>query len=226
MAAGSDPGAGHPDGGAVLRPGRKAPRAVRSKAGRVAAGGVAACLVAGAGLAGAQAATTSSAQIIHTIYACQYPGSYLRMVSAHATCKGGVKVAWNVVGPQGPQGWPGPQDAQGPQGAKGDTGAQGPQGAKGDTGPQGPGFNGTVVHRDSVQIAPTSSGFVVVRCDPGQVVTGGGYFVQYSDLLVTENGPTPDTEGATPEGWAAFANNPSANPWRLTVYVICGVLTS
>lgn len=56
-----------------------------------------------------------------------------------------------MVGPQGPQGIPGPAGAQGvagvqgPAGAKGatgNTGPQGPRGATGATGPQGPAGNG------------------------------------------------------------------------------------
>ncbi|MDT7042851.1 hypothetical protein [Candidatus Nitronereus thalassa] len=43
-----------------------------------------------------------------------------------------------AVGPQGPQGNPGPVGATGPQGPQGDPGPQGPQGPQGVPGPQGP----------------------------------------------------------------------------------------
>lgn len=50
-------------------------------------------------------------------------------------------VANEQIGPQGPQGIPGPRGEQGPEGPRGEPGPQGPAGPKGemgDTGSQGP----------------------------------------------------------------------------------------
>jgi hypothetical protein len=218
MATGAHPEGDHPDSGAVLHPHRRVLRAVRSKAGRVAAGGVAACLLAAGGLAAAEAATASPAQAIKKIYACQHPGSYLRMVRAHARCKGSRKVVWNVVGPRGPQG---------PAGAKGDPGATGSPGPTGPAGPPGPGISGTIVHYDDVAIPADSDGGASVSCGNGEMVTGGGYDALSSTLQVQYSYPVPGgVEGATPTDWHAAAFNSSQSSQTLRVYVVCAVPTS
>jgi hypothetical protein len=63
-------------------------------------------------------------------------GLLLRLVDANQPCRRGeVRIQWNVLGPQGPQGAIGPQGLQGVQGA---PGPQGPQGVPGVAGPIGP----------------------------------------------------------------------------------------
>jgi hypothetical protein len=75
----------------------------------------------------------ASAQVI---YACRTTTGTLYEVTAGARCPGGTTpVSWNVTGPQGPPGAPGPQ---GPAGATGPAGPIGPAGATGPAGPVGP----------------------------------------------------------------------------------------
>jgi Collagen triple helix repeat (20 copies) len=75
----------------------------------------------------------ASAQVI---YACRTTTGTLYEIAAGATCpRGTTPVSWNVTGPQGPPGAPGPQ---GPAGATGPAGPIGPAGATGPAGPIGP----------------------------------------------------------------------------------------
>jgi hypothetical protein len=68
------------------------------------------------------------------------PGSY--NVTAKGFLGGGKASDFftvvNMTGPQGPEGYTGPQGAQGPTGEKGATGEQGPAGEPGSKGDQGP----------------------------------------------------------------------------------------
>ncbi len=101
----------------------------------------------------------AEAQTPNTIYACvavahsddrdrrhddddnDGPGS-VRFVTASQACRRNEnRVSWNITGPQGPAGLPGPAGPVGPGGPAGAPGAVGPQGttgAQGATGAQGP----------------------------------------------------------------------------------------
>lgn len=106
---------------------------------------VAAAVIAAATLSGGAAvwATTSSAPSTATIWACKVNVTGLvRVVDGPGQCSNRYEtpLSWNVVGPKGATGAPGPAGAKGAtgsQGPKGDKGATGATGAKGDTGATG-----------------------------------------------------------------------------------------
>lgn len=63
----------------------------------------------------------------------------VRIIGPNDTCRRNeTLITWNITGPQGPKGDPGPQGVPGPAGPQGLPGAQGLQGPKGDVGPIGP----------------------------------------------------------------------------------------
>ncbi len=104
-------------------------------------------------------------------------------------------------GDTGPQGIPGPQGPTGPQGPAGPVGATGPVGPQGPTGPQGPPGDRQIVVtvRSIVHPAGTPSE-TDVSCNPGEVLTGGGYLlggVGYAtgstfSVMLGANGPSDD----------------------------------
>jgi hypothetical protein len=201
--------------------------------------GVVAVMVAilGANLASAQATV---------YYACVNNSSgEIKMVAADAQCnRNWTKIDWNQIGPQGPagpagavgpagpagsqgeqgiqgppgeKGEPGPQGIQGPPGPKGDTGDVGPAGATGPEGPQGPAGVLRIypVHR-SYRAAPGECVSLVVYCDNGDMVTGGGFDSNYG-------GPGyvywSESRGAG-SGWlVSGCNGPEAQ--TLTVDALC-----
>lgn len=72
----------------------------------------------------------------NVVYACASPIGQLRQVDCPAACRPNeTAVEWNIVGPEGEAGPPGPI---GPQGEVGSPGPQGPAGPQGEVGPQGP----------------------------------------------------------------------------------------
>jgi hypothetical protein len=95
-----------------------------------------AMLLVGVGI-GAGAMVGAQSNTVY--YACVNNSSgTIKMVSATATCSSNeMRVEWNQLGPQGPQGSAGLPGPQGEQGATGPQGPAGPQGPQGDVGPQG-----------------------------------------------------------------------------------------
>jgi hypothetical protein len=114
----------------------------------------------------------------------------------------------------------GPPGPAGPQGAQGETGPQGPPGATGPAstvpGPQGPmGFNGTdgaqgpegpsVLNSsrfyerfgDGDEVPPFRS---IAICDPGDSVTGGGYFTT-ANVIVLSTSPGVNEFGVGGDRW-------------------------
>lgn len=71
-------------------------------------------------------------------------------------------VQWNQVGPQGPQG---------EQGVQGEPGPQGEQGPRGERGAAGT----SATYRIDESFAGSGLVTGIVRCDEGDLVTGGGY---------------------------------------------------
>jgi hypothetical protein len=144
------------------------------------------------------------------------------------TCiKGDIAVNWNQVGPQGPQGNPGPAGPTGPQGTKGDTGPAGSQGSKGDVGPAGPqGDMGSVGPQGpagpagpqgpagpagmsglewvSVTNAKGAADFftdVTADCPDGKVVINGHFRRSDGYIGITKFEPSPLPDAGTPTSW-------------------------
>lgn len=127
---------------------------------------------------------------------------------------------WNITGPQGIQGPRGPEGPQGVQGPQGPAGAQGP------AGPQGPAGVAKFYfgHNRLVAIQPGSFGSTDARCDPGDMVTGGGYSGYHggsSALQIVNNAPIAFSDPELTYGWGLEAFNPTSQPVDLISYVIC-----
>lgn len=131
----------------------------------------------------------------------------------------GLPGADGAVGPQGP---PGPAGLPGPAGARG---AQGPAGAQGLEGPPGQGGAAvTSVRSASGTIAPGQTQSLVALCDEGQQATGGSVTVTAGSaaaFVLDGQGPQPDTDGVSPNSWAASASNGDKKSISWAVRVVC-----
>jgi len=119
----------------------------------------------------------------------------------------GAPGADGMDGAAGADGMDGAAGADGMDGAPGADGMDGAKGDKGDKGDTGP------VKIYTVKINKNPSGFddvrIDVKCDSGDIATGGGG-AGFSNNLADSN-PTPVSDGSTPTGWTAtFENIPSA----------------
>ncbi len=96
-----------------------------------------------AGIAYATNSLTAAPVVTAVVQACENrDNGHLRVVADNTLdCRSHeIAISWNVVGPRGPAGDPGPQGLPGPPGPvgpKGEPGPAGPEGPKGDPGPQG-----------------------------------------------------------------------------------------
>jgi hypothetical protein len=131
----------------------------------------------------------------------------------------GLPGADGAVGPQGP---PGPAGTAGPAGARG---AQGPAGAQGLEGPPGQGGAAvTSVRSASGTIAPGQTQSLVALCDEGLQATGGSVTVTAGSaaaFVLDGQGPQPDTDGVSPNSWAASASNGDKKSISWAVRVVC-----
>lgn len=115
---------------------------------------------------------------------------------------------WNQEGPEGPQG---EQGAAGEQGAQGEKGEQGEQGD--------PGL--TNIYRIKQSFAGTGLVNGVIKCDEGDLVTGGGYrMLAGPATTVAENYPS----GA--RGWTVsmLVADGSLNTIEYEVHAVCSDL--
>lgn len=125
--------------------------------------------------------TNAHAQTGGAIYACYNDSSgKLHVVQSPSDCKSNeTLLSFNLQGPKGDKGDPGPQ---GPKGDKGDVGPAGSQGVKGDTGAQGP------------------QGLKGDKGDPGPVGPQGPQGEQGVQGMQGEQGPKGDTGAQGPQG--------------------------
>ena len=131
----------------------------------------------------------------------------------------GLPGADGAAGPQGP---PGPAGPAGPAGARG---AQGPSGPQGPEGPPGQGgATVTSVRSASGTIASGETQSLVALCDEGEHATGGSVTVTAGSVaafVLQGQGPQPDTDGVSPNSWAASASNGDKKSISWAVRVIC-----
>jgi hypothetical protein len=163
------------------------------------------CAAVGLALGGgmAYASIPDSSGAIHGCYA-QKDGS-LRVIDSPAqTCKKGeTGLDWSV---QGPQGDPGPQGVQGPQGEQGPAGPTGPVGVL-----------GFYTRSTNVSIPGESNGGGTVSCDPGDIVTGGG-FAGADDTVY-------DSYASSASSWSIRTHNLLAGSQAVLVQVVCADVT-
>jgi len=94
------------------------------------------------------------------------------------------------------------------KGATGPQGALGPQGAPG-------------VTKVTVRNGPFSEGNSVAFCQPGEVATGGGGFVNPEEPEAWIWNTTPFQGSGTPTAWEASAENKTGEASFVQAYVIC-----
>ena len=112
-------------------------------------------------------------------------------------------------GPTGPQGLPG-EDGQ--PGATGAQGAIGPTGLQGVTGPTGPAGATNVTVRygpGSAQVGAGQQTSDTASCNPGEVATGGGYFLTGNATHSRVYNNLADGDVEAPTGWKVSVYNDS-----------------
>ena len=65
---------------------------------------------------------------------------------------------------------------------------------------------------------------LTVRCEPGEVATGGGVVFTSgarSQLQLVESRPEPFRAGATPRGWAVTVRSNTSQAYSFDAMVIC-----
>lgn len=109
-----------------------------------------------------------------------------------------VDVLRGPAGPQGEPGRPGAEGEPGPRGQRGVQGAPGPAGPQGEPGPAGPAF-------ETYQVKVTATNIAVARCNPGDLVLGGGADVSPGKGVSGEavEVSRPDPNSGLPTGWIA-----------------------
>jgi hypothetical protein len=112
----------------------------------------------------------------------------------------------SVRGPAGPRGLTGVQGSQGAQGP------QGAQGAKGDPGPT------NLIIRFSIETSSNPSDIHHAFCNASEQATGGGWFAEAGDPLVTESAPSGNP---VPEGWYVQWDRTTGASVTMRVWVVC-----
>lgn len=83
----------------------------------------------------------------------------------------------------------------------------------------------TEVRDDFVRVAAGSAIQIVVRCERGEVATGGGWAhfpgagFDYGQTQVEHDGPTDP--GGTPTGWTVLLKNTASTEQGYIVYAVC-----
>jgi len=136
-----------------------------------------------------------------------------------------TKIAKKYAGKRGPAGKPGPAGPQGPagsQGAKGDAGAKGDKGDKGDTGQEGP---------EGPEGSPWTAGGVLPSEETETGTWAYGFskepltFTAISFPIPLASAPSPEIlgEGETSANCPGPAEEPSAEPGHLCIYLLTGL---
>ena len=166
----------------------------------------------------------------NTVHACKRVGTgVVRIVASAGECTAAeAAVEWNIVGPTGPRGLPGPV---GPKGDAGEPGPAGPAGAQGEvgpqglTGPEGPagtnGFSGLEVIRKEVR-SVTGNPQVDVLCPAGKVVVNGGAYVDppAAGHEVVVSTPMVSPDGSLPR-WTVVVRGNGAASYDVFATAVC-----
>jgi hypothetical protein len=172
---------------------------------RIGAAAVAGLVVLGGAAAIAMAVIPGSDG---TIQGCYLKGiGSLRVVDKASDCtRLETPIKWAQNGQAGPAGPPG---------------AQGPQGERGPAGPAGP--VAALSGRNDIATAslgPAFPGDAVARCQPGEIATGGGFYIGQEGIEVLWSLPSGGG-GTAPPGWAAGFRNHLDHPVTAEVWVVC-----
>ena len=129
----------------------------------------------------------------------------------------------------------GPQGPAGPPGTNGMNGADGAKGDKGDVGPSGSSYVAFNSRSVSVDASGAFGAFISVKCNTGDIATGGGGFISngLKAWPLVESRPTVDigtdfpTSGQEANGW--FVQGSGLNTGEVTgdikVWAICTSLS-
>jgi hypothetical protein len=177
---------------------------------------VAAVALAGAAVLGLTAVMSASPSpvaggLIHSCYlTVANPGNTpalgsVRIAKATEACKPNeTALDWNAQG------------IKGDKGDKGDTGAQGPQG------PQGPAGVSTLTMREqSFPVTAGDKASGLVRCNPGERATSGGFALGTDSVQVNSSSPYPPFAPSTPEGWFVAVTHHGSTNSNFFVRVVC-----
>lgn len=139
----------------------------------------------------------------------------------------GLAGAAGPAGTAGAQGPAGPPGAQGAPGAIGPVGATGATGATGPQGPAGPAGSVTahIVESNVVSVLAGSGAGATADCNPGEIVTGGGYVLDgLTSSPLVEKQSSPDFSLTGP-GWFVAFLNPDTVAHSFVGYAICATGT-
>ncbi len=138
----------------------------------------------------------------------------------------GVQGPQGLTGAQGPQGVAGPQGSAGAPGAPGAQGPAGPQGIQGEQGPPGPDKKLEVreSHGASVTVPPGGTSFAIARCNPDEVVTGGGIRVAGAGNTINPTVEFSAELNTQPTEWWHAYTNPGPNAVPIEAYAECAKL--
>ena len=166
-------------------------------------------------LVGLGVATLASAQGDDgdQIHACVNNNGTLRVVHAGEPCKNQEwRLDWNIQGPAGPQGDPGPQ---GPAGPQGDPGPQGP-----------PGVSDLEVVEDWGYMNSEDQKTTCVLCPSGKVALSGGGFVRSDNPAIALWQSRSLSPNGFPTGWCVSARevNPTTDDWGVMAEVFCATV--
>ena len=168
------------------------------------------------------ASTPAVAQTTSLLHACYVPksGTVYRIKTANAPAEcikaDHVEFSWNEQGIQGPVG---------PEGPAGPSGPSGPAGEAGPVGPQGPsGVSGYEFVESIFRPVPgNTTSDHALRCPGSKRAVGGGYRVETGHDFVRVLWDTPIDGGL---GWFLRLNNPNAQTFSVSLYVLCASVAS
>lgn len=150
--------------------------------------------------------STTAAEAQTTLYGCYVKNSgtvyRIKVPNTPSKCSGNAtEFSWNMEGQPGP------------------VGPQGPQG------PAGPsGYKGMVERGVYKTLGPGETLLWASMCQPGEIITGGGYTVAMgaTDVQAFTNGPIFINDGPDSQyGWRVHIKNTSANSQNVLAQALC-----
>lgn len=154
----------------------------------------------------ASPASEASGAVIHSCVRLNPGGSAgrIRIVDGPEDCSWKEShLSWNQQGAPGEQGPPGADGAEGPPGP---------------AGPPGPGITETYLRSVAHEVPANSPDALNVGCDPGDLLTGGGYNGGEAEMTVFNSAPRLGPSGLT---WAVSVLNESNSSKLVSAFAVC-----